>query len=44
MFSDKGFVGGTNAVPYSGSAAAAIVDIGTAVTVAGKKLFENSTG
>ena len=42
MFSDKGFAGGMNAVPYSGSAAAAIVGIGTAATVAGKKRVVNS--
>jgi hypothetical protein len=44
MFSDKGFAGGMNAVPYSGSAAAAIVGISTAATVAGEKRAVNSTG
>lgn len=44
MFPDKGFVGGTNAVLYSGFVDAAIVDTDTAVTVAGKKLLGNSAG
>jgi hypothetical protein len=42
MFSDKGFATGANAGPYSGSAAAAIVGIVTAVTVADTKHVGNS--
>jgi hypothetical protein len=44
MFSDKGFVVGTNVDLYSGSTAAATAVIVTAATVAGKKLLGNSTG
>ena len=42
MFSDKEFADGANAVRSSGSAAAMIVVIATAVTVADKKRGGNS--
>ena len=42
MFSDKEFADGGNAVRSFGSAAAAIVAIAIAVTVAGKKRAGNS--
>jgi hypothetical protein len=43
MFSDKGFVVGANAGPYSGSAAAATAVIVTAATVADRKPAGNSS-
>jgi hypothetical protein len=42
MFSDKEFVDGANVDLSSGSTAAATADIGTAVTVVGKKRVGNS--
>jgi hypothetical protein len=43
MFSDKGFAGGANAGPYSGSAAVATAVNVTAVIVADKKPVVNNS-